>query len=110
MAELTAPESLRPATSSTNGLVAAGLTIYLGMVLWNGNAAQLYELLKQEDGFLRWAVSIIVLWFIWRQSGRNKIIGGIMTMAIIATFILMVGEGQQLKKLTNSINNFFKGN
>lgn len=109
MADLTAPDSLRPATSATNGLVAMGLTVYLGLVLWHGNASQLYELLKQEGGFLRWALAIIVLWFIWRQSGRNAIIGGIMTMAVIATFILMVGEGQKLKKLTTSINNFFKG-
>lgn len=87
-----------------NGLAAAFLAVYIGAVAFRGNAEGLAGELKNETGFIKWALALFALAMIhaWAGGTARKIIEQIAVGAMVA---LVVSRGG---KAAEQINDFFK--
>lgn len=69
----------------------SGLDIIAGFILgafllavaWHGNSGSLLDNAKRDVGFLKWAIALGALWYLYRIPGMSPIV----TMLIFAAFI-----------------------
>lgn len=87
-----------------NGLAAAFLAAYIAAVAYRGNVQGLVSEVRNEVGFVKWAVALFALAMIhaWAGGSAKKIIEQIAVGALVA---LIVSRGGQAAE---QINKFFK--
>ena len=87
-----------------NGLAAAFLAAYIGAVAYRGNTDGLIDAIKQEGGFIKWAIALFALAMIhaWAGGAAKKIIEQVAVGALAA---LIISRGS---KAAEQINDFFK--
>lgn len=74
-----------------NGLAALIVGAYLLAVAWRGNTGALVERLKEDRGFVPWALAFVLLWLAY-QGTRNKVVLSFMFVAL-AAFFIQAGAG-----------------
>lgn len=86
-----------------NGLAAAFLAAYIAAVAFRGNAQRLTGELKNETGFIKWALALFALAMIhgWAGGAAKKIIEQVAVGALVA---LIVSRGA---KAADQIEGFF---
>lgn len=87
-----------------NGAVAGLVGIYLLMVVWGGKEKDLFDLIKQETGFLKWAGAVITLSIIYNALPKRE--GEILRNIVMVGFLALgVGYGD---KILSQVEEVFK--
>ena len=60
---------------------------YLIAVAVNGNTAQLIETAKRDKGFLKWAIAVAILIYIYRLPGMAKPFTSIIFITFLGLFL-----------------------
>lgn len=86
-----------------NGLAAAFLAAYIAAVAYRGNVQGLVSEVRNEVGFVKWAVALFALAMIhaWAGGAAKKIIEQVAVGALVA---LIVSRGA---KAAEKIEDFF---
>lgn len=74
-----------------NALAAFIIAGYLVMVIWQGNALNLVNDLKQEKEFIKWGVALVILGLI-KDSGIGGPIPGALIAVSFVGMLLNVGN------------------
>lgn len=80
------------------------LSIYLILVVYNGNANQLIAELKTDSGFIKWVLAVFVLYLIYgASSGKSKNALGQIITSVLLIFAITHGD-----KIMGQVNKFFE--
>jgi hypothetical protein len=87
-------------TTTTPGAVANSgalilLAIYLGVVVWKGNAGKLWSDISGEGGFLKWFAAAWVVRVITQFKSVQPIGGAIWFLAVLAFFFQVFKGAKQ---------------
>ena len=81
---------------------AIALAGYLGMVVYRGNVNVLLTQLGTETGFVKWGISLVVLWFIVSETGGS--LGAMLGLLAFIGLALVAGD-----KFFPAVSKFFNG-
>lgn len=79
-----------------NALAAFVIAGYLVMVVYHGNALNLIDNLKQEKGFIKWGVALVILNLIKDAGIGGPIPGALIATAFVGMLINIGGNSGQI--------------
>lgn len=70
-----------------NGVAAIGLGAYILAVVIGGNATRLFDLLKDEGGYVKWLIAFLILLAIAENENTKEIGRPLIVVAFVALAI-----------------------
>jgi len=81
-------------TEELSGLMLVALAVYVAMVVANGNTSALFHELSKEKGYVPWALSLAIVYWLWKSNSAGKIIGAIAGIGLLATLFVILQSGK----------------
>ena len=79
--------------NSLDLIAAALIGIFLLATAWHGNTAQLFSNAARDIGFLKWAIAVGVLFYLYSVPG----LAGPLTLIILMVFVALgINAGPQI--------------
>lgn len=104
--------------TGANAFAAILLAAYLAIVAWQGNIFALFGQMQsdivgtqQRSGFWKWAIALIILYWLAENPSTNEIFGPLLMLALLAMMIeIATTQPNEFQNLTKAINTIFSTN
>lgn len=89
-------------TEELSGLILVCLSAYLGAVVYQGNTGQLFTELSKEKGFVKWGLSLAIVYWLWKSQAAGEIIAAIAGLGLLATLFVLFSNAN-FKEYLNAL-------
>ncbi len=101
--------------SGANAFAAILLAAYLAIVAWQGNIGALFGQIKsdvvgtpQRSGFWKWAIAIVILYWLAENPATNKVFGPLLMVTLLAMLIDIAStQPQAFQNLNRAVATIF---
>ena len=75
-----------------DGFIYVAVAIYLTLVIYHGNAEIFVKLMAEQHGFLKWMLSAIILYWLWKSQPAGIVVAGIAGLGLLAAAMKALGN------------------